>query len=157
MKHVSWIAPLGATLLAGAAPALAQDVNRAAGFHPRPSAFTGATLRMEFGASRRAAPEARLGVGMLRERRDAAGFYLGSKVSPLTFALGAEDGQAEFFAGSEPLSRSRSRLGMAEGSSPLLLLGGIAAGAVAIVLLTGGDDEDEDDGPCPPGVEVCAF
>ena len=157
MIELRWAAPLGAALLAGAAPASAQDVNRAAGFHSAPSAFAGATLRLELGASRKAAPEARLGVGIARERRDAAGGYLGTKVSPLTFALGAEDGRAGFFAGNEPLSRTRSRLGMAEGSSPLLLLGGIAAGAVAIVLLTGGDGEDEDDGPCPPGVEVCAF
>lgn len=112
---------------------------------------------MELRASRRAAPEASLGVGMLRERRDAAGGYLGTKFSPLTFAVGTRDGRAELFVAGEPLSRAQPRLRVAGESGPLLLLGGIAAGAVAIVLLTGDDDADENGGPCPPGVEVCAF
>lgn len=153
MKPFLSAAILFAASAAAAAPASAEHWT--AGTESNRSAFAGATMRLELGGARRAAPEARLGIGLHHAQRSASGAWLGSRVSPLALAVGVADRRLELFSGGVTLPQAKRRLGMAGDSTPWLVAGGVAAGVLAIVLLTG-DDED-DDGPCPPGVEVCAF
>lgn len=121
----------------------------------RQAAFAGATLRLPFGGSARAAPEARLGIGLSHYRGDGSGFLTSRGGPSLAIATGVSRQRVELFVGGQSLADIERRLG-AGGSSTttLLVIGGLAAGAAALVLLLDGDD---DDGPCPPGVEVCAF
>ncbi|MFN3389149.1 MAG: hypothetical protein ACK40O_09455 [Allosphingosinicella sp.] len=151
MKPFLSVAFLVAASAAAAAPAAAEPW--IAGTDR--SAFAGATIRLELGGARRAAPEARLGIGLHHTQRSASGAWLGSQVSPLALSFGVADRRLEFFPGGAALPQAKRRLGLAGESTPWLVAGGVAAGVLAIVLLTG--DDDEKDGPCPPGVEVCAF
>jgi hypothetical protein len=140
----------------GSGPAAARDVQARDGVEPHRAAFAGAVLRLELGGRRARAPEARLGIGFNDYRRDPAGFLAASGGPRLPLEAGLAGGRLQWFVGGERASQLDRRLG-ASGSTrkTLFVVGGIAVGAAAAFLLLDGDG-DGDDGPCPPGVEVCA-
>lgn len=141
-----------ATLACG--PASAQDVQARDGVERHRAAFAGATVRLELGGPRvRRAPQARLGIGFSDYRRDSAGFISPGGGPRLPLQAGLADGRVQWFVGGERASRLDRRLGAGSTKKTLLVIGGIAVGAAAALLLLDGDG---DDGPCPPGVEVCA-
>ncbi|MDP8993940.1 MAG: hypothetical protein M3N07_02995 [Pseudomonadota bacterium] len=143
---------VSAALILSASPALAADAAQLQpGLERHSGAFVGATLRFDFG--RRSAPAARLGIGFAHSYSDPAGAVVArSQASALE--IGLSSGRPELFVGGARVRDLERRLGATGSTTTLLVLGGLAVGAAALVMLS--DDEDERDGPCPPGVEVCA-
>ena len=139
--------------LAASPAAAAEDLRSATTGEQHRAAFAGATLRFDLGGPSAAAPQARLGVGLMRYRRDGSGALANQGGPDLPIATGFVQGRPNLLVGGQPLSRIERRLNVTGSTTTLLLIGGIAAGAIAVALLVHGDD----DGPCPPGVEVCAF
>jgi hypothetical protein len=157
MKYFMRVAAAGLGIALITSPAwAAEDYRWISGAEQHRPAFAGATLRMELGGRQALAPEARLGIGFLQERRGSTGGYAGRTVSHLPIALGVADGRLQLSTGDERLTKSRERLGLAGDSTVLIVAGGVAAALVAVLLLTNRDDKTAT-GPCPPGVEVCAF
>lgn len=118
------------------------------------AAFAGATLRLTLDGRGRSAPQARLGIGFTQYGRDGSGMLVARGAPRLPLEAGIATGRLQLFVGGEPASRIERRLSANGRTTALFVVGGLAVGALAIVLLASGDD---DDGPCPPGVEVCAF
>jgi len=154
LRMIAHCAAVAAVAGLAAAPVAAAEILRSAtAGEERRAAFAGATLRFDLGGPTAAAPHARLGVGQLRYQRDGSGAFASQGGPGLPIAAGFVQGRLNLFVGGEPLSRIERRLNVTGSTTTLLLIGGIAAGAIAVALLVDGDD----DGPCPPGVEVCAF
>jgi hypothetical protein len=152
MKGYVLCAACAAAALAWA-PAAARDVQARDGVERHRAAFAGAVLRLELGGRRAKAPQARLGIGFSDYRRDPAGFLAISGGPRLPLEAGLAGGRLQWFVGGERASQLDRRLGAGSTKKTLLVVGGIAVGAAAAFLLLDGDG---DDGPCPPGVEVCA-
>jgi len=155
MKRFAWVVAVTAAIAASPTPASsASNIGPIAGSEQNRAAFAGATVRVELGGRSAAAPEARLGLGLLQDRRNPASGIVSRTVSRMPIAIGAADGRLQFFSGGEQLSKSQARLGLSGESTALLVAGGIAAGVLVVLLLAKKDDEDKRS-PCPPGVEVC--
>ena len=154
MKRFAFFAAgaAAATLASGPAAA-AEDVRTHSGLEQHRAAFAGATVRVDLGGRAAKTPQARLGIGFSPYQRDAVGFPVRSGGPTLPIAAGLASGRVQLFVGRERLSRLERRLGASGSRTTLLVIGGLAVGAAAAVLLLDGDDND---GPCPPGVEVCA-
>ena len=151
MKRLAFCAAAIATAFVPAAASAGDPWE--AGLEQRRGAFAGATLRLLVGPRGAPAPEARLGIGLIRERRDRAGFVVERDSIGLPLAAGLAGGRPELFVGGERLSRLERRLAANGDTTTVLVVGGVALGAAALLLLLA--DGEDDDGPCPPGVEVC--
>ena len=118
------------------------------------AAFAGATVRIPLGGRSAPVPEARLGVGFSHYRLDGSGFLVSRDGPALPIATGFSGGRFDLFVAGRSLAELQREHRLGAGSSTVVLvIGALAAGAAAVVLLT---DDDSEDGPCPPGVEVCA-
>ena len=151
MKHRALSAIVSAALVMSPVAATA-----AGAFQPEQhrAAFAGATLRLTLDGRGRTAPQARLGIGFTQYGRDGSGALVARGAPRLPLEAGIATGRLQFYVGGEPASRIERRLAADGTTTALFVVGGLAVGALAIVLLA---SEDDDDGPCPPGVEVCAF
>lgn len=150
MKRIAFVSLLSAALSLSASPAAGFPMDGSP-FDRQTGAFAGGTLRLDFGARR--SPTARLGIGFEHSYRDATG-AVARRVQPPGIELGLRGGRPELFVSGHSVRDVERRLGAAGSTGTLLVIGGLAVGAAAVVVLTSGDDEN--DGPCPPGVEVCA-
>ena len=151
MRKVIIAGTAALTALISAAPAAGNPWEPA---EQHRAAFAGATVRLPLGGRSTPVPEARLGVGFSHYQRDGGGFMVSRDGPALPVATGFSGGRLELFIGGRSLEQleREHRLG-ARSTTFMLVIGGLAAGAAAVLLLTDGDQED---GPCPPGVEVCA-
>jgi hypothetical protein len=154
-RYSSLAAAALAAAMLNAAPAVAADDMRAQSFVVHRAAVVGGVVRLDLGARSRSAPEARMGIGMTQYQRDGTGALVSLDGPRMPVTAGLAGGRLQLFVGGETLPELERRMRLTGGSAPLLILGGVAVGVLAVVLLTG--DDDEADGPCPPGVEVCAF
>ena len=145
----------GAAALAALIPAAPAAGNNWEMSEQHRAAFAGATVRIPLGGRSAPAPEARLGVGFSHYRLDGSGFLASRDGPALQIATGFSGERLDLFVAGRSLAELEREHRLGAGSSTVVLvIGALAAGAAAVVLLTDGDSED---GPCPPGVEVCAF
>ena len=144
----------GATALAALFPAAPAASNGWETTEQHRAAFAGATVRLSLGGRSAPVPEVRLGVGFSQYRRDGGDFLVSRDGPTLPIATGLSGGHLDLFVGGRSLAGLEREYRLGAGSSTVVLvIGALAAGAAAVVLLT---DEGSEDGPCPPGVEVCA-
>ena len=147
---------LVAALAVATTPAIAADDLRTPITGETRAAFAGATFRLALGGTGRQAPQARLGIGMIRYGRDGAGPLVSRDGAALPLAAGLDGGRLSFRAGGAALGPGQNRMGLSRTTTIVLVVGGlVAAGAVTALVLLDNDTNAVPLNPCPPGVEVC--
>lgn len=142
MGGKAWWAALAAV---AAQPAAAAELFVENRVEQRSGAFAGATLTLGLDGSRHRPARARLGLGIGRIDYSASRSRVDRSLTP-GVGLALDGGRPHLLVGGSSLKEARTRLGLSDTTTTLLVLGGVAVAVVGVMALS---DDDNDAGPCP--------
>src|ERR671918_455097 len=120
LKRMICAAALAGAAVAASPASAAEDFREPLAGGQQRAAFAGATVRVGLGRHAAPAPEARLGIGLIRYRRGGSGALSRGGAPLLPVAAGFAGGRLEMFTGGGRLAGVERRLGVSRSATPII-------------------------------------